>query len=265
MKLKKSFLPKYKTSLIRVGRNNDGGYCIARKSILNTNILYSFGLSDDCSFEKDFYKRNPKTKIIVFDRSVNLFFWLKGIIKTCILAALLKKNFLSIFKYFKCIFDYIFFFRGTNVTHIRKNLIQRKHLVKNDDEKFLINLDQVLLSNKEEKFFLKIDIEGNEYRILDDIVRHQKNLEGLVIEFHNTDLMESIIENFIKNINLDLVHIHVNNFGDVNHEGYATVFEATFSPREYNLPRDESDSIFPVKDLDQPNDKNNIDEKLFFN
>ena len=265
MKLKKIFLPKFKTSLIRVGRNNDGGYCIAEKSILNTNILYSFGLSDDCSFEKDFYKRKPKTKIIVYDRSVNLIFWVKGIIKTCILVLFFKKNFSSIFKYLKCFFDYIFFFKIKEVTHIKKNIIQRKHLAKNDDEKFLVNLDQVLLSNGGEKFFLKIDIEGNEYRILDDIVKHQKNLEGLVIEFHNTDLMENKIENFMKNINLDLVHIHVNNFGDINHEGYATVFEATFSPRKYNLPRDESDIIFPVKDLDQPNDKNNIDEKVFFN
>ena len=44
--------------------------------------------------------------------------------------------------------------------------------------------------------------------------------------------MEEKILEFSEQLNLDLVHVHVNNFGDINNKGYATVFEATYSPRK---------------------------------
>ncbi len=264
MKLKSKFLPKFKTTLIRLGRDNDGGYCIAEKSLNNTEILYSFGLSDDWSFERDFINKNLKTKAIVFDKSVNLTFWAKGLIKNIIGVLLLKKNPITILKYFFVFFNYYYFFNKTRVKHFKKNLIQENHLIKHESKDLFVNLNYILATNKGKSFFLKIDIEGNEYRILDDIINHQDNLEGLVIEFHNSDLMEEKIINFINKFNLDLVHIHANNFGEINNKGYATVFEATFSPRKYNVLRDKNDNIFPVENLDQPNDKNNDDKKISF-
>ena len=50
---------------------------------------------------------------------------------------------------------------------------------------------------KSNKIFLKIDIEGSEYRILDDLIRYQDLIKGLVIEFHNIDLHMEKILNFI--------------------------------------------------------------------
>ena len=72
MKLQKTFLPKFKTSLIRVGKDNDGGYCVPKKSVINSDLI-SFGLNDDWSFEKDFISINSKTKVFVFDKSVSIF------------------------------------------------------------------------------------------------------------------------------------------------------------------------------------------------
>ena len=43
-------------------------------------------------------------------------------------------------------------------------------------------------SGETKPVFFKIDIEGSEYRILDDLINYQKVIEGLVVEFHNVDL-----------------------------------------------------------------------------
>jgi hypothetical protein len=59
--------------------------------------------------------------------------------------------------------------------------------------------------------FLKIDLEGSEYRILDDILMHQDKISGLVIEFHNVDLHKDLISNFIKKFSLSLSHMHGQN------------------------------------------------------
>tara|TARA_B100001939_G_C16841886_1_gene573470 strand:+ start:85 stop:882 length:798 start_codon:yes stop_codon:yes gene_type:complete len=264
MKLQKTFLPKFKTSLIRVGKENDGGYCVPKKSVMNSDLLISFGLNDDWSFEKDFISINSKTKVFVFDKNVSITFWIKNFLKTIIEIISFKKSPISIFKFVHLFFDYLIFFRNSNSKHFKKNVIQKNHIIKNQIKSSYINLKEILSKDNGKNFFLKIDIEGNEYRILQDIIENQNYLEGLVIEFHNSDLMEDKIIDFSEQLSLDLVHVHVNNFGDTNNKGYATTFEATYSPRKYNNLREKDEFIFPVKGLDQPNNEKDADEKVFF-
>ena len=57
----KAILPKFfhyytGNDLIRIGRNHDGGYLIAKVDIEKSDLLISFGISDDWSFERDFVK-----------------------------------------------------------------------------------------------------------------------------------------------------------------------------------------------------------------
>jgi hypothetical protein len=47
--------PKHLYDLIRLGRNNDGGYLVEKNSLKVSKALISFGLSFDWSFGKDFY------------------------------------------------------------------------------------------------------------------------------------------------------------------------------------------------------------------
>ena len=37
--------------------------------------------------------------------------------------------------------------------------------------------------------FVKMDIEGSEYRVLDDLLKHWGNIVGLAIEFHDVDIL----------------------------------------------------------------------------
>ena len=74
--LPKQFEPKFSTHLIRLGKDNDGGYIVSKNAVNSTKKLYSFGLDDDWSFEKDFHEMN-NSKIYVYDASVNFYYWIK--------------------------------------------------------------------------------------------------------------------------------------------------------------------------------------------
>ena len=75
--LPKSFKPKYNFDLIRLGRNNDGGYLVGKNTIKNTENLISIGIYDDWSFEKDFQKKNKLSNILMFDNQLDNLFLLK--------------------------------------------------------------------------------------------------------------------------------------------------------------------------------------------
>lgn len=68
------------------------------------------------------------------------------------------------------------------------------------------SLAEALATNTSEadRIFLKVDIEGSEYRLLREIEAYSPNIAGLVIEFHDFDLHRSRVENFIDAIPLRL-------------------------------------------------------------
>ena len=52
------FRPFSCEDIIRLGRDNDGGYLVNREDVGKTRKLMSFGIGDDCSFEQDFVDLN---------------------------------------------------------------------------------------------------------------------------------------------------------------------------------------------------------------
>jgi hypothetical protein len=64
------FHPIQLANLIRLGRDWDGGYVVSNEQIQKTEILLSFGINDDWSFENDFEKIKH-IKIQAFDYSVS--------------------------------------------------------------------------------------------------------------------------------------------------------------------------------------------------
>ena len=158
------------------------------------------------------------------------------------------KKVISILLYLK----YIFFFDNKKNFHIKKNIVNSKETIIN--EEYEKKFEDILQLRNKKNIILKIDIEGNEYRILDEIIKNQKIIEFLIIEFHEIDLMEIHIKKFIKKLKLDLVHVHIN-FGGKNKFGYARVIETMFTKRKYNKRRTSIDNKFPNELYDQPNNK----------
>ena len=81
MRLSKNlnYLRPIKTNnLFRLGKKLDGGYVVQSKVFKNIDTVLSFGLGSDFSFEKHAFKLNNKLNIIIYDHSVNVFFFLKN-------------------------------------------------------------------------------------------------------------------------------------------------------------------------------------------
>ena len=60
------------------------------------------------------------------------------------------------------------------------------------------------------------------------------------------------------------VHVHVNNFCSIGKDDFPTVLELTFSANKYNIKRGDNEFNFPNKEIDQPNNKEEVDKEILF-
>jgi hypothetical protein len=248
--LPKFLQPQIINSLERIGRNNDGGYVIDKSNILDSDALITFGINDDWSFEEHFHNINP-LPIFAFDGSISS----KLFIRNC-MKSILKINKPKIFfHWLKTIYNYKRFFTG-NKHHFKK------FVGINSPPNFisLSNIINEFATNKYSRIYFKIDIEGMEYRLLEELIINSSIIEGLVIEFHDLDLHLSRIENFVKTFPLNLVHTHCNNYAEVSDENIPMVIECSFSR---SFDNDKLATEFPNK-LDMPNDAAKKDYQLIF-
>jgi len=243
MPFPKILKPKYNYDLIRIGRDNDGGYLVEKKSLENTECLISLGINDDWSFEEDFLK---KKNIIIkcFDDKLDEKFLLKKIIVQFI-SFFYNRNFSLLKNYISNYFSFL---------RIKKKIqFKKKRISYNDLNK--------ILSQETNNIFLKIDIEGHEYRLLDDLLINQNKIIGLIIEFHDCDLHLEKITKFLSLFNLTLVHIHGNNFAETDLNDDIVVLELTFSKNPIQV----SDICVLPNKLDMPNCHNKNEVILNFN
>ena len=207
--------PKNLYHMVRLGKANDGGYLCGINSIKKTNTLNSFGINDDFSFEENFLKLNQSIKVICYDKNCYKIFWLKKIWSD-IGKILYSLNIKSIFATIITIIKFNIFFR--------KNVLIKKKITYNSLNSILIDYKNLI----HKPLFLKIDIEGSEYRILESILKIQDSIVGIVIELHDIDLHIKKVKNFINKLKLKLIHIHGNNYSDLDELGNPTVIELTF-------------------------------------
>jgi hypothetical protein len=254
------FLKPYQISnsnLVRVGPKTDGGYIIDKRILKKSKILITCGLNDDWEFERDYLKRNHKIQIIAYDHTVNKSFWFSRFKKDIISLLLFKKlkisKILDVFKYI----DYRLFFRNDN-KHFEKKIVFRK---KNNNE---ISIPDILANYNE--IFLKVDIEGDEYKILNDIKQHSRKIVFLIIEFHDIDKNIKKIKNFISKLDLKIIHIHANNYGGIDKNKNPKVIELSLlNSKKIKLKRILSKRKYPINDLDYKNFKRRSDIEIKFN
>ena len=241
-----SLKPKYEYDLIRIGSRNDGGYLIEKNSLFESEFLLSFGISTDWSFEKEFIGKN-NVNLKCFDGSIDDLFWLEW--KNKAIKKALKFSFREIYNYLKTKLSFHEFFNTQNFAcfYIGK-------------KKGQIGIDEIINKIPHKKIFFKIDIEGSEYEILDQLIKHKSRVSGIAIEFHDCDKNIESISDFIKKIDMPVVHIHANNYDPVNKIGIPKTIEITFSCNPSIIGKQ---SKLPHK-FDMPNKYNKPEIKLEF-
>lgn len=260
--LPRIFYPKYvkKDKLIRIGPQNDGGYVVHKGLLKKLNFIVSCGLNDDWRFEKELLSHQKNCRLLAFDHTIDSVYWRNYSIKNFLDFLLLKKltirKIISIFKYF----EYKIFFQNNKKHFIKK--------IGNKNNQSEITINNIFKYNSlDKKIILKVDIEGDEYKVLSDISHNEKKIDHLIIEFHNVIKNLKKIKNFIKkNKFLRLIHIHGNNYGKVTNN-IPNVLEMTFVNKEnYQKDKFKNNLQYPLSMLDYPNHKRRNDIKLkFFN
>lgn len=212
------FKPKKNYLLKRCGAKSDGGYLVGVNSLKKSNSFFSFGIGLLYSFETDFVKYTKhKVKTLFVDSEYDEKKLFLRFLKSLFANIFFKFNYKNIFI---CYEEYKNFKKFTSSYNFKKLFIKKNSII------------EILSStNFTKPFFFKIDIEGGEYELLDDLLKIKKSIQGLVIEFHNLHLKKNMTKaiNFTKKINLDIVHIHPMNFENLLiKKKYSKNMEITF-------------------------------------
>ncbi|MEO5808373.1 hypothetical protein [Devosia sp.] len=247
--LQKASLPEFLhphriNTLVRLGRDNDGGYVVDQRSVDASKLLVGLGINDDWSFEEDF-ARATGAPVLAFDPTVGLLKFRNTMIKSAARIdkpGIFARN-LRLYRSYKQFFG--------KHSHVMKYVSDR-------DSANSASFDTVMAMARQTSdadIFLKVDIEGSEYRVFEDIVAHAARFSGMALELHDVDLHMPKIEAFISAFPLNLCHLHVNNYGTISRHGVPTVLELSFTRFEVEA---ETVAQFPGV-LDMPNDANGGD------
>ena len=197
--LKKSLLkPIEYPHLVRLGTKGDGGYVIPEDQIASCKLLVSLGLSDNFDFDKEFAAKNPAVRVIGvdhtigswwFSRRILIYIW-KIFMYAVIFNARKKRKYIERLRTY---LDYFSFFKAPNV-HLKRRVASVSNKLDISLGKILeqsaahLSLksenahegSDVLTIKSESHFlhdvFLKMDIEGAEYEIAEDIATHHERI-----------------------------------------------------------------------------------------
>lgn len=167
--------------LKRVGRDYDGGYVVAEKSLQMADVLLGYGIADDPSFEEAFSTLYGKPSYGFDGGATNI-----------------KSN-TKLFRFFQECISSDRFLYGHQTSSGKVSTFSQQ-------------IERLNLKDK--KIFIKMDIEGAEYDAFPDILPYHKQITGIALELHfkslesikkALDLLAHLDKNFL------LIHLHANN------------------------------------------------------
>ena len=195
-----SLKPQMEFPLARIGSARDGGYLVDER-LLGCDLL-SFGISGDWKFEKDWLACTESgVRVVAYDGSIGSLKFIGTAIASSFRfhkPSLIRRNWLTAVDYHRFL---------TAKTSFHQKFVTRSFRDHNH-ETFARAMQNPELRHP---IFLKMDIEGAEYELLDLVVQSQQEICGLAIEFHQPLHNIEAIGYFAKQLNLNITNVHVNN------------------------------------------------------
>ncbi|MCI0466854.1 MAG: FkbM family methyltransferase [Beijerinckiaceae bacterium] len=251
--------PLVAADLRRFGDKGDGGYLAPETPIKISDALLSFGLGNNWSFEKALADFNPDLSVHAYDHSVSgdQFRWKYW--KSLVKFFLRIETLAGVRKSLKLHQSYTSFFQG-RVQHFIGLISDQQ------DQPFFVTPEQAFSRLKDaSNIVLKIDIEGSEYRIIEQVLDYKDKLTVVIVEFHNTDVFRPVFVKLIMMMaeSFDIVHLHGNNFRSAAADGLPIVLEITFQHKRFTrspLRR----CTLPIEGMDYSNCPSRPDFSLRF-
>jgi len=224
--------------LTRLGGKMDGGYLVPQQAVTHAQGLLSFGLGDDFTFDQDWHALKPADPIHMYDASVK-YETLSLRVNTSARANIDLKA------------EYQEFFQDN-----------RRHWAEYiGPDNFVEALDRIGV----DQVFIKIDIEGSEYPLIDLFVEHRARIVGIAIEWHHcanrNDGWKSAIDKL--NEHFAIVHLHGNNHVTPDSEGIFGCMELTHVRRDL-INGTELRKQIHIPDLDYSNVHGRDDYEYYF-
>lgn len=246
-----SFLnPIIQDDLIRIGNTFDGGYVLPSNTLKHIDGVISLGINHDWSLEEALIAKSPNLVIHAYDHTIDIGKFRRAFKSEIWRFVLFRSNLQNLQKKWQTFSGYKSFFRGS-VKHFRSRVYNRK--LESNDSTFDEIFGAMPINCK--SLFLKIDIEGGEYRVLNQLHSHLTRVDLIAIEFHD---IEPFRDHFIKHMHtlleqFTVIHTHCNNCGGVAADGIPDVLEITLlKTNKLSSPNNFRNNL-PVPTLDNPN------------
>lgn len=154
-----------------------GGWSIFPDNITEESIVYSFGVGEDISFDLGMIEKFG-VNIYAFDPTPRSIEWVK--------AQTLPDNF-HFFEYGIAGYDGIAkFYPPDNPEHVSHTMIYKENTAHKMIEVKVYKLKTILSMLWHQRIdILKMDIEGAEYEVIDDLVSEDIEIYQLLVEFHH--------------------------------------------------------------------------------
>ncbi|HEY3918069.1 MAG TPA: hypothetical protein VGL83_09760 [Stellaceae bacterium] len=255
-----SFLnPHVVDDLTRYGNPRDGGYLLPASVMEGIDGVLSFGLATDWSLEQELAAGHPERVIHAYDHTVGAKTFRRSL-KNALLKFLGGRTSLEDLRHrYETDRSYHRFFAGNRV-HYRERMFNRQDNA--NDATLDIAFARLGAAGH---VFVKIDIEGSEYRIIPRLSRFADRIDLVAIEFHDTDPLRPVFESQLRSL-LDrfaIIHLHGNNIAGVAADGLPEALEITLLSRRFAIGERRRDRL-PVDGLDLPNDPLKPDVALRF-
>jgi hypothetical protein len=211
-------------NLIRLGAPMDGGYIVPQVALDNAQGLLSLGLGDDFTFDQDWNRIKPDDPIHMYDASVT------GDTISIKVNRSARKD--------------------INIREQYRDFFQdkRQHYLEHiSSTNFAAALDRIGV----DRVFIKMDIEGGEYPLVDSIIQHNDRIVGISMEWHYCadrrdrwrETMARLDEYFA------IVHVHGNNHVHRDRDGIFNCMETTYLRRNFiSTARTRSEIYLPGLD-----------------